>query len=82
MIDKSTKVLVYHYLEEKIPLGFPSNADQEARLYEVTALPDDNCLWDNLAFDGDLHYDILYSLMSTFNLSQGLVNPNIISCHK
>lgn len=80
-IDKNTKIIVYHYTQEKIPMGFPA-ADQESKIYTSVALPGEKSQWMNMAFPNDLQYQILYSLLSTYRLTQGDVDSSIISCHK
>lgn len=80
-ITKATKINIYHFSKEAIPVGFPV-PDPETKLFTVEALPSVHPEWEGLAFEGDLQYNLLYSLMSTFTLCQGRVNPKIISCHK
>jgi pachytene checkpoint protein 2 len=81
-IEKSTKINVYHYSKEVIPVGFPL-PDPEVKLFNIVALPSDQLQqWEGLAFQEDLQYHLLYSLMSTLKLCQGQINPKIISCHK
>lgn len=81
IVDKNTKIVVYHYTQEGIPVGFPA-ADPEMKLYTSMAFPGDRPQWDSLAFSGDLQYHLLYSLISTFRLSQGNIDSSIISCHR
>lgn len=81
-VDKITKINVYHYSKEEIPVGF-TVLDPETKLFNIIALPSGHHKqWEGLAFEGDLQYNLLYSLISTLMLCQGQVNPKIISCHK
>lgn len=79
VIDVSdVKMMIYHYSNETLPVGFPAENASE-RLFSVAVLPSGSNSWSNLAFDGDLQYKLLNSLLSSVRLFSGRVSRAIIA---
>lgn len=72
------KMIIYHYSSEMLPVGFPVCSAGES-LFSVTALPSSSNGWCNLAFDGNLQYHLLGSLLSSMRLFSGRVSRAVVA---